>query len=365
MTKRQFRVLYRQFLFRMVDLEVLSAHAEGDARKLLGRFASLLVFVSVGIAFGALTFVDPDMAPDARLAPTMFVEHFLIATTMLTVGIFAVLSWDSTFPDQRDVLVLAPLPLRARTMFLAKVAAGATALGLVVLLLHCAAGLLWPLAFAAQATPQQAPALTLDPAPVPLAITDLNAEMDRALMQARTSGWLAPGTGGGLAIGASQHGVQRVFAYGAASPDSLFEIGSISKTFTGLALARMVQQGKARFDEPVRLLLPVGTVSKPAGREISLTDVAIHHSGLPSMPDNFPIERSNPCGNYRPADLYAYLAKHQLEKPAHASFLYSSLGVGLLGQALAVRGGMSYPDLLRQEVTGPLGLSDTVVLLSS
>ena len=50
-------------------------------------------------------------------------EHFLIATTMLVVGLFAVLSWDSTFPDRRDVLVLAPLPVRARTMFLAKVAA--------------------------------------------------------------------------------------------------------------------------------------------------------------------------------------------------------------------------------------------------
>jgi CubicO group peptidase (beta-lactamase class C family) len=365
MNKRQFRVLYRQFLFRMVDLEVLSAHAEGDARKLLGRFASLLVFVSVGIALGALDFVDPEMAPEARLAPAMFMEHFLIATTMLTVGIFAVLSWDFTFPDQRDVLVLAPLPLRGRTMFLAKVAASATALGLVIALLHSVAGLLWPLAFAAQATPQQAPALTLEPTPAPLAIADLNAEMDRALMQARTSGWLAPGTGGDLAIGASQHGVRRVFAYGAASPDSLFEIGSISKTFTGLMLARMVQQGKARFDEPVRLLLPAGTVSKPAGREISLIELATHHSGLPSMPDNFPIEKSNPCGNYRPADLYAYLAKHRLEKPADASFLYSSLGVGLLGQALAVRGGVSYPDLLREEVTGPLGLSDTVVLLSS
>jgi CubicO group peptidase (beta-lactamase class C family) len=314
---------------------------------------------------GALSFDDPAMAPDARLSLTMFMEHFLIATTMLTVGIFAVLSWDSTFPDQRDVQVLAPLPLRGRTMFLAKVAAGATALGLVVLLLHCAAGVVWPLAFTAQATPQQALAFTIDPTPARLSVADLKPDLDRALRQARTSVWLAPGTGGGLAIGASQHGVRRVFAYGAASPDSLFEIGSISKTFTGLMLARMVQQGRARFDEPVRVLLPAGTVSKPAGREISLIDLATHHSGLPSMPDNFPIDASNPCDDYRPADLYAYLAKHGLQKPPEASFRYSNLGVGLLGQALAVRGGMSYPDLLRQEVTGPLGLSDTVVLLSS
>ena len=57
-------------------------------------------------------------------------------TTMLTVGLFAVLSWDSLFPDRRDVLVLSPLPVRARTIFLAKVAAVGTALGLTVVALN-------------------------------------------------------------------------------------------------------------------------------------------------------------------------------------------------------------------------------------
>ena len=47
MEKLQFRVLYREFLFRMVDLELLSADALGDSNKLLGQFASLLIFVSI------------------------------------------------------------------------------------------------------------------------------------------------------------------------------------------------------------------------------------------------------------------------------------------------------------------------------
>jgi hypothetical protein len=50
MNKRQFLVLYREFLFRMVDLELLSAHAQGDINKLLGQFASLLIFISMGFA---------------------------------------------------------------------------------------------------------------------------------------------------------------------------------------------------------------------------------------------------------------------------------------------------------------------------
>src|SRR5580700_6313991 len=63
---------------------------------------------------------------------------------MLVVGLFAVLSWESTFLNRRDVLVLSPLPIRPRTMFLAKVASVATALSLTVVSLHTLAGVAWP-----------------------------------------------------------------------------------------------------------------------------------------------------------------------------------------------------------------------------
>jgi hypothetical protein len=54
------------------------------------------------------------MDPQKLSAATWGMEHFLISTTMLVVGLFAVLSWDSAFPDRRDVLVLGPLPVRSR-----------------------------------------------------------------------------------------------------------------------------------------------------------------------------------------------------------------------------------------------------------
>ncbi len=113
-----FECPWATFLFRITDLEALSAHALGDANKLLGQFATLLILVSVVVSFGAFGVGDPDTPPSARMALTLHMEHFLIATTMLVVGIFAVLTWDSTFPDRRDVLVLAPLPVRPWTVFL-------------------------------------------------------------------------------------------------------------------------------------------------------------------------------------------------------------------------------------------------------
>src|ERR1700722_2382928 len=140
MVRQQFRVLYREFLFRMVDLEVLSSHAQGDISKLLGQFAALLILLSLGFSLPALGYASKALPPVGRLMFALSMEHLLIATTMLVVGLFAVLSWDATFPNRRDVLVLAPLPVRARTLFLAKVAAVASALSLTVLTLHVACG---------------------------------------------------------------------------------------------------------------------------------------------------------------------------------------------------------------------------------
>ena len=199
--------------------------------------------------------------------------------------------------------------------------------------------------------------------PVPLA--DLKSVLDRDLAEALKDGALAPSTGGGVAIGVLQHGTRRIFTYGPIKEDSIFEIGSVTKTFTGLILAQMVVQHKVKLDDPVRELLPPGTVAKPDGAEITLLDLATQHSGLPRMPDNFnPADLQDPYADYRPANLYEYLAKHGVSKPADAKFNYSNLGVGLLGQALANRAATTYPDLLKTLVAEPLKLNDTVVKLS-
>jgi CubicO group peptidase (beta-lactamase class C family) len=204
-----------------------------------------------------------------------------------------------------------------------------------------------------------------DPAMPPVSAADLQSVLDKDLADALKTGQLAPSTGAGVSIAVIDHGVRRVFSYGTAKPDSIFEIGSITKTFTGLILSQMVKQGKVKFDDPARDLLPPGTVAKPAVAEITLLDLATQHSGLPRMPDNFhPADPQNPYADYTAADLYAFLAKQTVAKPADAGFLYSNLGFGLLGQALANRAGMPYPALLKSEVTDPLHLKDTIVSLT-
>jgi serine-type D-Ala-D-Ala carboxypeptidase/endopeptidase len=218
---------------------------------------------------------------------------------------------------------------------------------------------------AAPVPPPPPPKVSYDPAIPPVDAASMQAVLDRDLERALRSGPLAPETSAGVAIGVVRRGVQRIFVYGTAKPDSIFEIGSITKTFTGLVLAQLTVQGNVRLDEPVRELLPPGTVAKPKGPEITLLDLVTQHSGLPRMPDNFsPANPDNPYVDYHAANLYQFLRRHGVGKPAVTSFLYSNLGVGLLGQALANRAGSSYAHLVKDEVTGPLGLSDTAVSLS-
>jgi hypothetical protein len=138
--KLQFRVLYRVFLLRVVDLELLSS--DGDTTKLLGQFAAL--FAAVSFMFTAPLILFGGGLPPQDI---FTMEHFLIATTMVVIGLFSVLNWDSIFPDRRDVLVLAPLPVQANTLFLAKLASLGFAMALSVIALNIFTGLIWPTVF--------------------------------------------------------------------------------------------------------------------------------------------------------------------------------------------------------------------------
>jgi CubicO group peptidase (beta-lactamase class C family) len=222
-----------------------------------------------------------------------------------------------------------------------------------------------PLHFARQAKRWSPPPVTYNPAIAPVDAANMQSVLHRDLEQALKSGALAPETAAGMTIGIVSRGVRSVFALGSAKADSIYEIGSITKTFTGLVLAQMVAQGLVELDRPVRELLPEGAVAKPQGPEISLLDLISQHSGLPRLPDNLkPSNPNNPYADYHAADLYRFLAKRGVAKAENPPFLYSNLGVGLLGQALANRAGMTYSNLISQQVTGPLGLKDTVVALS-
>lgn len=149
--------------------------------------------------------------------------------------------------------------------------------------------------------------------------------------------------------------------------DSVFEIGSVTKTFTALLLSDMVEKGEVKLDDPVSNYLPSTVKAHRVGnKEITLLNLTRHTSGLPRMPDNFaPKDPSNPYADYTAKDLYAFLNGYKSTREIGAYHEYSNLGVGLLGQALSNRAGTDYETLLRTRVLQPLRMDSTAITLTS
>ena len=174
----------------------------------------------------------------------------------------------------------------------------------------------------------------------------------------------------GIAVGIlDSDGRTRVFAYGNSGTsrpidaNSVFEIGSITKTFTATTLADMIVKGEVRLDDPVAKYLPSSAkVPSRNGREITLVDLATQSSGLPRMPSNFaPKDQSNPYANYTEQQAIDFVSSYQLTRDVGSKYEYSNLGMGLLGIALSHRENVGYEQLVRKHVIDPLQMNDTRV----
>ncbi len=139
-----FGVLYRDFLTRLVDLEILSTGI-ADVQRLLAQFAAMLAAASFTYAVVSVPRYLESRLPQAQILVAAYGEQeFLIASTMAIAGLFAVLAWNTMLPDRRDCFILGVLPVRVRTIFLAKVAALVTALAIAVAAVNSFTGFSFP-----------------------------------------------------------------------------------------------------------------------------------------------------------------------------------------------------------------------------
>lgn len=178
----------------------------------------------------------------------------------------------------------------------------------------------------------------------------------------------------GIVVGLlDKTGDRRVFAHGHpganALPldgDSVFEIGSMTKVFTGILLADMVRHDELELADSVADLLPLN-VRVPArnSKTITLLDLTTHFAGLPLMPTNLaPANPANPFADYTVKQLYECISLYELQRDPGDRFEYSNLGVALLGHVLALRAGTTYTALVSNRILRPLGMTHTAVTLT-
>ena len=180
----------------------------------------------------------------------------------------------------------------------------------------------------------------------------------------------------GIVVGVVDASGRQVFGFGqrrlgAAPPDgqTVFEIGEVSRTFTALLLARMVESGQIQLDQPLRDLLP-DSVSVPtvSDKTITVGQLAADVSGLPPRPDNLgrsPLEWfppfNDPYRGYTEKQLHGFLSAYDLERAPGERIEASTLGMGLLAHALARAERIRYDNLLHGEICQRLAMLDTRV----
>ena len=170
----------------------------------------------------------------------------------------------------------------------------------------------------------------------------------------------------GIVVGVITSKAREIISYGhfdrddprVPNGDTVFEIGSISKVFTSLLLSEMVLDGEVKLSDPISKYLPP-SIHAPSrnGKQITLLDLATHHSGLPRMPTNF-------TAYYSTQQLFEFLDHYQLTRDPGEKYEYSNLAVGLLGDLLALRANTDYETLLRTRITEPLEMNRTAVALT-
>ncbi|MCL4787393.1 MAG: beta-lactamase family protein [Verrucomicrobia bacterium] len=197
----------------------------------------------------------------------------------------------------------------------------------------------------------------------------------RVRVEKMAATYLAKRPKGALVIGVVQKGEThwlgsgQVSAANSNAPDAatMFEIGSITKVFTGVALAQMVQEGRVRLEDTIEKHLPAEVTLPAELRPITLAQLATHTSGLPRLPANLdlsPANAANPYARYTSQDLYDYLRAAKLVRPPGRKSVYSNLGVGLLGHILELRAGVPFDQLVREQICQPLGMTETGMTLS-
>ena len=179
----------------------------------------------------------------------------------------------------------------------------------------------------------------------------------------------------GLAIGIIKDGKTEFYNYGIhsdANPitpteKSIFEIGSISKTFTTTVLVQMLEEDLLSLDDPISKYLPDSVITWPSEVSITIKELATHSSGLPRIPINLMTtikDMNNPYADYMVKDLYEFLKSYKPIAKNKRKVEYSNLGMGLLGHILSMIEKKDYETMVKDRIFDKLKMNNSMIELN-
>jgi len=200
---------------------------------------------------------------------------------------------------------------------------------------------------------------------------ELKTALDKKL-DSVVRGYIQKSNTVGMSIAVLKGGQSRTYNYGETKKGngqlpnigSIYEVGSITKTFTATLLAWYINEGKLSLTDPITKYLPDSVAANPSLKNIKLVNLTNHTSGLPGLPSNFTAQKAyqetNPYKNYTKEMLFSYLKNCTLRSEPGTKYAYSNLAVGLLGIILERVSGKPYEQLVSDIICKPLGMNNTV-----
>ena len=144
------------------------------------------------------------------------------------------------------------------------------------------------------------------------------------------------------------------------TPDTVFELASVTKQFTATAVMLLVEQGKIRLDDPITVHVPQ---APETWKSITVRHLLTHTGGFPGLADGFQTLRGGGARlNYTTAQMFDAAAKDTLSAAPGERWRYSDVGYFVLGMIIEHASGQRYRDFLDAHFFKPLGMTATSVL---
>lgn len=174
----------------------------------------------------------------------------------------------------------------------------------------------------------------------------------------------------GMSIGILKNGKTYFYGYGDAdktkhyipASNTIFELGSISKTFTATIVALAIGEGRIKLDDPVNKYLPDSIPSLQFNdRVVTIKDLLNHTAALPRMPADFQDGRRDERGIivYPIEKFFSWLKGLKLTREPGLKSEYSNAGLALASTVMQRIYNMTYEQMVQQFIAQPIGMMDT------
>lgn len=189
---------------------------------------------------------------------------------------------------------------------------------------------------------------------------ELDEYVAKAVKDAEVPGFALAIVKDGKVVVAKGYGVRELGKPELVNEDTIFDVASLTKSFTAAAIASLVDENKMTWDAPVKRYLPTLEFPDPyLSANITIRDLLSHRTG---------IHASNGAAFFTGVDrsqLFGLVKNMRVVAPLRTQFIYSNVGYTIAGEAAAVAGGTTWQDLITKRIIVPLGMKRTTSVFSS